>query len=123
MSPETRKELDRIDAFLANQPSVVARELWNILTALRGPDNRNDALKDETTCVIRTKAFPQLANSFFSGDKTGAVFAMSDTLPKYLNNLQLPLHVSYHFAIHVNRAYSVLDISPKEENSVNENTD
>lgn len=65
MSPETRKELDRIDMFLANQPSVVARELWNILTALRGPDNGNDAIKDETTCVIRTKAFPQLANSFF----------------------------------------------------------
>lgn len=48
---------------------------------------------------------------------------MSDGLPKYLNTLQLPSHVSYHFAVHVNRAYSALDISPKEENSVNENTD
>lgn len=49
--------LDQIDQFLSNGTDD-SRELWTVLTALRGPDDENDTLKDKSTAIIRGAAFP-----------------------------------------------------------------
>ena len=55
-----REHLDLIDQWLS-EPSEHAVALWNVLTALRGPDSRNDPMKSATTAVIRAAAFPLTA--------------------------------------------------------------
>jgi len=74
MRERTREILDRIDEILlagakadwddAEDDYGVAIELWNVLSALRGPDVKDGNefdLKDTTTVHIRRAAFPKLA--------------------------------------------------------------
>lgn len=62
MGPKTAREmLDVLDEFLMSAPSVVASELWDVLTALRGPDSACTDVKMRTTGLIRTLAFPKTA--------------------------------------------------------------
>lgn len=58
MRTKVRAALNAIDTILAerNQDSV---DLANILSALRGPDSGNDAVKAATTARIRDIAFPK----------------------------------------------------------------
>lgn len=61
MTPEARQMLDQIDAFLVqHNDRLPARELWNVLTALRGPDIPARYTKKRTTVPIRAAAFPRL---------------------------------------------------------------
>ena len=70
MRPKTlRQALDAIQKMLDGQPYSL--ELWNVLTALRGPDSRNKRIKYATTAVIRQAAFPKKptdASSVFCSD-------------------------------------------------------
>jgi len=70
MLPKTlRGALDSIQKMLDGQPYSL--ELWNVLTALRGPDSRNTRIKYATTAVIRQAAFPKKptdASSVFCSD-------------------------------------------------------
>jgi hypothetical protein len=61
--------LDVIDRLLASgfrpnaghapgSPAFESRALWDVLSALRGPDSNDVAVKARTTEVIRTRAFP-----------------------------------------------------------------
>lgn len=63
MATTAREILDQIDEFLTGS-AIDGRErdkLWNVLTALRGPDDRNDQQgKDAATSIIRGKAFPKM---------------------------------------------------------------
>ncbi len=52
-----RAALDQIQEMLDGQN--YSMDLWNILTALRGPDSRNKKLKYATTALIRSAAFPR----------------------------------------------------------------
>lgn len=72
MTKETRQMLNTIDEFLL-RCDVSSGELWDVLTALRGPDDNKwtnyedgtyDSTKDVTTLPIRIAAFPKSA-----GDK------------------------------------------------------
>ena len=68
--PTLDQMLDTIDGFLANGDQTdkgPAKQLWDILTALRGPDNMDDLLKTSTTSIIRVKAFPK-ATSLYNDD-------------------------------------------------------
>jgi len=58
MDARVRKLLDEIDEMLL-PGDVAASELWNVLTALRGPDAEFDVIKDVTTAPIRGAAFPK----------------------------------------------------------------
>lgn len=76
MSPKTREMLDRIDDFLASH-SLEAAELWDVLTALRGPDREGLDDKMCTTVPIRVVAFPKTAampDEFNGGVKSRAIF-------------------------------------------------
>lgn len=58
--PETRQALDKIDSILLNLDASALREVWHVLTALRGPDDPAEAhLKDATTALIRAVALPK----------------------------------------------------------------
>jgi hypothetical protein len=59
--PTTALEvLDIIDTLLARE-NRESRYLWNVLTALRGPDSEDEPLKVATTAGIRTATFPLTA--------------------------------------------------------------
>jgi hypothetical protein len=49
----TKQMLDSIISFLNNAPYEESRQLWDVLTALRGPDDNNTSLKSITTARIR----------------------------------------------------------------------
>lgn len=57
MYPEVAKVLTDIDDLLA-QGDVEARQLWALLSALRGPDEENKYSKTDTTARIRAAMFP-----------------------------------------------------------------
>jgi hypothetical protein len=57
-TPKTlRGALDHIQHLLTKQP--YSADLWDILSAIRGPDSRNRRLKHATTTIIRSAAFPK----------------------------------------------------------------
>lgn len=62
MTKVVRKALDRIDTILAKGNSD-ARDLWNILSAFRGPDEWWVENK-KYTIYIRRRAFPKTAKKF-----------------------------------------------------------
>lgn len=65
-----RKVLNDIDEVL-QYDTKQARDLWMILSALRGPDSSSCAsmdAKDTFTCFIRSKAFPKTAEAKNKGD-------------------------------------------------------
>lgn len=56
------EKLAELDEWFATQPdNKETGKLWNILTAMRGPDDENAMKKYYTTCVLRSIAFPKLA--------------------------------------------------------------
>jgi len=58
----TAKEmLDVLDEFFVTAGEEQARNLWAVLSALRGPDDDSYVLKNCTTEVVRAVAFPRLA--------------------------------------------------------------
>lgn len=63
MTKETKRVLNIIDEALVGASTTTRRELWNILTALRGPDNDEGKLKANTTARIRSAAFPLTAKA------------------------------------------------------------
>lgn len=52
-----RQMLDQLDRWLLTEHGC---DLAKVLSALRGPDSDNDQLKEDTTAVIRGRAFPRL---------------------------------------------------------------
>lgn len=58
-----RHQLDTIDGWLSEKGGDL---LWDVLTALRGPDagTYNYELKDRTTIHIRRAAFPRTADGY-----------------------------------------------------------
>ena len=59
MSPNVREMLDKIDTFLTGDIAD-ARALWDVLSALRGPDNGDGESKLDSTLPIRRAAFPKV---------------------------------------------------------------
>ena len=55
----TRGMLDLIDKFLA-RCNRESGNLWDVLSALRGPDDEDEITKKRTTMLIRDAAFPRL---------------------------------------------------------------
>ena len=56
MKEAWQQELARIVDFLNNAPEYESKNLWAVLTALRGPDNDGQEQKWATTSVIRHAA-------------------------------------------------------------------
>lgn len=111
-----REALDAIDGFLVDDAvePVEKRRLWDVLSALRGPDSRDEALKQETTVNIRRAAFPLTAQARMPGGKyydvTREWLGASFTDARPLRLFDFPMDVSAHFTDHVWRSTESLEI-------------
>lgn len=120
MKRGVRGILKQIDAFLVrNQKNEAARDLWNILAALRGPDEPELAgAKSDTTEIIRTAAFPRAAKLELGDFKTmvPASFASPGAttvrLP-FLNRSSFS-QARRHFRNHASSAATALDLGVEE---------
>jgi len=110
-NPKTLREaLDQIQEMLSGKS--YSADLWDVLVALRGPDSRDRKIKNATTALIRTKAFPKrpcLERSVFAVKDTPELVARRRSLfaTKLDNN---------HFREHVSDAFDALGLSLYEIN-------
>ena len=115
MDASTRLLLNAIDNHLA-KCDYAASELWDVLTALRGPDSDELGQKDRTTLPIRAAAFPQLAETHATNwvmCSAHSAFPMQQKpAPAFV-----PPEDGGHFARHVMAAATVLVLNqfPREE--------
>jgi hypothetical protein len=104
-TPRTlRSALDAIQDMLDGQE--YSGELWDVLTALRGPDSRDRKVKYATTAVIRSAAFPKRPceeRSVFGKDSDELVKRRSSLFSKKLDN--------NHFREHVRDAFTALGLT------------
>lgn len=109
MTLKVREVLDIIDGVLAGGAQD-ARELWNILTALRGPDDDGDdwLRKGKTTVHIRAAAFPKTARSADFEQATMKTDVKYDPTPG------TKLH-DWHFFGHIDRAADALGLVPEPQ--------
>ena len=100
---DLRGALDLIDTLLRAE---YGHDLWNILTALRGPDSRNRGIKYATTCVIRNAAFP--------GRPTNGLSVFKDDCPLYAKRRERLFdehEESNHFREHIQDAFDSLGMT------------
>ncbi len=107
----TREILDLIDEELLFGDRR-SRDLWDVLTALRGPDFNDVSMriKLSTTSHIRTAAFPKTADHRAAEVNTGAIFS-TKARPF---NVNAGDGASHHFHRHIVRAAHVLGLTDKE---------
>lgn len=100
-----RKVLNDIDEVLKNN-TPAARDLWMILSALRGPDADGSvasvAAKDTFTCFIRSKAFPKTAEAKKNGDG-GVNYPQFSYSPGYIDPQSFS-NLDFHYKQHLNSA-------------------
>jgi len=107
--PKTAVEmLNLLDRFFCDAESNESFALWQVLTALRGPDDSGkvNKLKSATTERIRTAAFP-LCFQRSRGPALIAGFSPDCTLDLSVLDAD---GISQHFSAHVYDAYFVLQM-------------
>ena len=101
--------LDVIDRFLASDGVATdeKRALWDVLTALRGPDNGSDDMKNAATIPIRRAALPLTTAAQTGGEYVhtfGPVFTTSmGGVPAY-NRAAVSARGEDHFRVHTDSA-------------------
>jgi len=108
MEARTREVLDMLDEVLMGDVQV-AQEVWDVLTALRGPDSDNNKVKRKTTWVIRAAAFPKTVKFFYQ--QLPARFELDR-----LDFSTVGLDMTSHFADHVTWAACILGLAQKPPN-------
>ena len=112
--------LNEIDEYLAYNEG--AKKLWDVLTALRGPDNENsyaaNGMKNATTAVIRFTALPKTARTVRSGltypyaASIGArIIADEKNNVEARNSTKGRKAVGSHFLAHTYGAFDALGLS------------
>jgi hypothetical protein len=89
----------------------VARKLWNILSALRGPDNASVFIKDATTGVIRRQAFPKTFKGNFGDSYLHRNLALSYTDDPGKVVFRRDFMKQDHFGGHVIKAFNSLGLN------------
>lgn len=109
---EVREVLDRIDKVLAKGDQS-AQDLWDILTALRGPDHREDMLFNKRpTVYVRGAAFPKTAVASVQNELRALI--NTDPRPPIREDF-FPFHyhssarADAHYTKHLERAYVAID--------------
>lgn len=100
-----RQALDQIQEMLDGQK--YSMDLWNVLTALRGPDSRDRKIKYATTALIRSAAFPKRPCEDLS--------VFGDDAP-HLVERRREMQDLNHFREHVKDAFDSLDLKWGEVN-------
>lgn len=89
-----------------NEANDEGRHLWDVLTALRGPDNRDEELKAATTEVIRDKAFGRFVVRHFANVNSDTPERM-----QYREGMhQTKEYNTAHFEHHARAAFLALDL-------------
>lgn len=108
-----REMLDSIDAFLVSDDVDEAQKsaLWNVLTALRGPeakkgDAQAKAVKEAVTGVIRANAFPRNAFRSIENRPNRSVVTLS-------RSVDFKGVAKGHFRFHAIQACQALGITTK----------
>lgn len=94
--------------------ATAARQLWDVLSALRGPDYEIGSDKNATTAVIRAAAFPK---TFSGGER--AIIIPAHMAYDEVGNAQTRLQMteSHHFKSHAKKAFKVLGLDWYDLNS------
>jgi hypothetical protein len=109
-TPKTlRGALRQIEQLLTKQS--YSADLWDILSAIRGPDSRNRRLKHATTTIIRSAAFPKrpCEERSFYGEDSAKRAEIRTRVFKSKGDQN-------HFRQHVEAAFTSLGLSLFEEN-------
>jgi hypothetical protein len=116
--PQTlRGILDKLDAVLNGPDMNLASQLWDVLTALRGPDStasRRSEIKYATTAVIRRVAFPKTAA--INDNMIPAVFSSDSLNAQEIRTNELVLTgevdkaMGWHFDHHARIAFQALGL-------------
>ena len=103
----TRGMLNLIDKFLARCDGE-SGNLWDVLSALRGPDDGDEITKKRTTLLIRAAAFPKLKKAL---DKRKWISGPSNRYPGMNGDPPYdPTGDDGHFYTHANGAAKVLNL-------------
>ena len=104
-----RGMLDLIDKFLARCDGE-SGNLWDVLSALRGPDDDDEITKKKTTIPIRAAAFPKLKKALDSSSRW--ISGPSNRCPGMGMNGVSPYDSTGrgHFYTHANGAARVLGL-------------
>lgn len=113
-----REVLSVIEECLAHNTNI-SRDLWRVLTALRGPDAGSESLKKSTTAIIRDKAFPGLMAG--KGNRieyvNGAMFAKDTEIRAKLRKKENGVFTTNsHFINHAIKAFRALGMKWDENN-------
>lgn len=106
-----RAMLNQIERYLLNSPRDRSRALWDILTALRGPDDGDEQVKDAATIPIRRAAFPKLAELMIGLNPTGALFHRWNSGGAHTPYVE-PTDAATHFRVHATQAARALGLIP-----------
>ena len=117
--------LQAIDEWSRGASDTDNRALWDVLTALRGPDDNDAQSKSQTTQIIRA-VVPHLAAA------NGAFYNMYPSTQEHfdalyeglrfvegskVHHLRVPDHkgLPWHFSVHVKKAMTVLRTMLQEQ--------
>jgi len=91
---DIRRLLDRIGRSGFDSPNK-DWVVWTLLTALRGPDNKNDNLKQYSTARLRGEIVPNLAQGAYADVDPGELHkinpAAANTEPHFSNHFNLAI--------------------------------
>jgi hypothetical protein len=115
--PKTlRQALDQIQDMLDG--TAYSADLWDVLVALRGPDSRDRKIKNATTVLIRSAAFPKqpcLERSIFARNDTPELAGRRQKMFEGKQDFN-------HFREHVAAAFESLGLQVGGVNVIQENS-
>lgn len=107
MRKAVRAELNHIEALLL-KGGEDARHLWDILSALRGPDEKDGPDKNVTTCPVRRRAFPKLARHPARHNVPASFGRRGEVNPRmpvvFMENAVADRRFPTHFERHIRKA-------------------
>lgn len=100
MTKTTRLFLFLLDLFFLLASKKTSEQVMDVLTALRGPDNRDLYLKQDTTMRIRGRVFWRSGNRIYKKSGYGIIPKATSVCTKYGN--------PDHFLLHIEKAAGIL---------------
>lgn len=112
-----RVMLEMIVDFMNKADEDDSRKLWDVLTALRGPDSDALKLKDATTAVVRHKLGLLSRGNFITAkDSPEAAAHRNESMPRENRYGGYYLRDYNHFSHHAYQAFKALGLEWNKEN-------